>query len=170
MRARRFAVPLACTVALALSACGFHPRGEMTLPAGMGAVKAFSVDPYDPLVAVLNRDLARTGAQAGADPAAKGPTVVVAGQTWEQLPLTVNVHAQATEYNISYVVKYELLGADGKAIVPMQEARLQRDFQYDAAHALGSAQEQDTIRDEMRRDMAATIIRRIDIVLRNYRP
>lgn len=167
---RRLAYALACACVLALAGCGFHPRGEMTLPAGIGPVKAFSVDPYDPLVELLNRDLGRSGAQTGADSTAKGPTVVIAGQTWEQLPLTVNAHAQATEYNISYVVKFELLAADGKAIAPMHEARLQRDYQYDAAHALGSVQEQDTIHEEMRREMAATILRRVDIVLRNYRP
>jgi len=66
-------------------------------------------------------------------------------------------------------VKFSFVDANGTDISALQEARLQRDFTYDDAHALGASQERDTIHEEMQRDMAATIIRRIGIALRHYK-
>ncbi len=167
MSLRRPIVPLACALVLALAGCGFHPRGAAGLPASLGPVKVFSVDPYSALVDDLRRSIARAGSASPGVADAAGVTLVIAGEGWDQQPLSVNAHAQATEYYLTYVVKYELLDASHKAIVPMQQVRLQRDYQYDAAHALGSAQEQDTIHEEMRRDMAAMILRQLGVALRN---
>ena len=66
------------------------------------------------------------------------------------------------------MVKFSFTAADGTDIEPLQEARLERNYEFDISHALGSGQEPDTIHEEMQRDMAATIMRRIGIALRHY--
>ena len=72
------------------------------------------------------------------------------------------------EFYITYVVKFSFTAADNTDVSALQEARLQRNFQYDDSHALGASQEQTTIREEMQRDMAASIMRRVGIALRNF--
>lgn len=160
-----------CIGVFALAGCGFHPRGEMVVPADLGPVQVVAGDPYNPLGLALSRALARAHVTPS-DAAAvigKSASLHIVSETWDQQPLSINVHAQATEYYLTYVVKFEFTAADGKALVPVQEVRLERDFRYAATNALGSAQEQQTIREEMQRDMAATIMRRLDIALRNVR-
>ena len=160
---------LAATLPALLAACGFHPRAELVLPPNLGPVKVQAADPYSPLADSLARALARAGAQAaGTDP--KIATLRIAGETFSEGPLSVDNLSRVREYVLTYVVNFEFTAADGSVLVPLQEVRLQRDFTYDVTHALGSAGEQGTIHDEMQRDMAASILRRIGIALRNKTP
>lgn len=167
----RLLVAFACAGVLALGGCGFHPRGELVVPLDLGPVRVVTGDPYSPLGESLSRALTNAHVQAAdtADAKGKVATLRIVNENWGQVPLSVDAHAQATEYLITYVVKFSFTAADGHDIEPVQEARIERDFQYDVAHALGSSSEQDTIRQEMQRDMAATIMRRIDIALRHKR-
>jgi len=166
---RRITFLFACICALMLAGCGFHPRAELALPANLGPVKVVAGDPYSPLGDALSRVLTRAGAQAAASTDTKTATLHVVGETWSELPLSVDAFSQVREYLITYTVKFSFVDANGTDISALQEARLQRDFTYDDAHALGASQERDTIHEEMQRDMAATIIRRIGIALRHYK-
>jgi len=161
---------LSCAALLALlAACGFHPRGELALPPDLGPVKVQASDPYSPLSDSLARALARAGAPA-AEADTKVATLRIAGETFSEGPLSVDNFSHVREYVINYVVSFEFTAADGSVLVPLQAVKLQRDFTYDDTHALGSAAEQGTIREEMQRDMAASILRRIGIALRNKAP
>lgn len=170
MNLRSTSFPFACIAVLMLAGCGFHPRGAMLVPDSVGPVKVIGSDPYSPLTLALSRALTQAHAQPAIDPHARAATLRIVSEAWDQQPLTINVHAQATEYYVTYVVKFSFTTAAGKDIEPLQEARLQRDYAYDVANALGAAQEQQTIHEEMQRDMAAVIMRRIDIALRHMQP
>ncbi|MBS0193239.1 MAG: hypothetical protein JSR34_03270 [Proteobacteria bacterium] len=170
MPMRRICLVLACIAALVLAGCGFHPRGALVVPDSVGPVKVIGSDPYSPLTLTLSHALTRAHAQPATDPKAPSATLRIVSETWDQQPLTINAHAQATEYYVTYVVKFAFTAADGKDIEPLQEVRLQRDYAYDIANALGAAQEQQTIREEMQHDMAAAIMRRIGIALRHVQP
>ena len=54
----------------------------------------------------------------------------------------------------------------GAVRVPLQEIALSREYTYDALAPGGSPQEQELLQAELRRDMQAAILRRIDVVLR----
>jgi LPS-assembly lipoprotein len=169
MTLRRIPFLFACICVLTLAGCGFHPRAELVLPPDLGPVKVITGDPNGPLGDSLSRVLTRAGAKPAAAGDTKVATLHVVSETWSQAPLSVDAFSHVREYIITYTVKFSFVAADNTDISPLQEAKLQRDFTYDDAHALGAAQEQDTIHEEMQRDMAATIIRRIGIALRHYK-
>ncbi len=158
---------LACWAVLLLVGCGFHPRGELQLPPNLGPVKVQSADPYSALADSLARALQRGGAVAATAPDTKTATLRIAGEAFTSGPLSVDDRSHVREYVLSYVVSFEFTAADGSVLTPLQTIKLRRDYTYDDAHALGSAEEQGTLRDEMQRDMAASIIRSIGIALRN---
>ena len=187
---RRTTLLLACLGATLLAGCGFHPRAELVLPAGLGPVVVVSGDPYSPLGGNLARALTRAGAAGQSSAAgcanAAGPgcagtggapvsaSVVpgtanlrIVSEAWVEGPLTIDSFSHVREYVITLTVTFAFTAADGTDLVPLQEVVLQRDFTYDDSHALGSSEEQATIREEMQRDMAASILRRIGIALRN---
>ena len=167
MTLRRFALFAVCWSAITLGGCGFHPRAELTIPANLGPVKVVGSDPYSPLADSLSRALTRADAQAAAPTDDKVATLRVVSETWTEGPLSVDSFAHVREYIITYTVKFSFVSADNSDIAPLQDIKLQRDYTYDDSHALGASQEQSTIREEMQRDMAASIMRRIDIALRN---
>ena len=181
MSLRRIPFLFACICVLTLAACGFHPRAELALPPDLGPVKVVASDPYSPLGDSLSRVLTRAGATPAAQgcgsalPAVAGcvdtkvATLHVVSEAWSEVPLSVDAFSHVREYIITYTVKFSFIAADNTDISALQEAKLQRDFTYDDAHALGASQERDTIHEEMQRDMAATIIRRIGIALRHFK-
>ena len=152
-------------VSVALSACGFHPRARLALADELGPVKVVTSDPYSPLAYGLATALERAGAEP-ADAAADAATLYVRAERLETRPLSVDRQAQVREYESRYLVKFELRDAAGKVLVPLQEIALSREYTYDALSPGGSPQEQELLQAELRRDMQAAILRRIDVVLR----
>ena len=169
MSIRRIVLPMAFLVACTLAGCGFHPRAELAVPADLGPVKVISSDPYSPLADSLASALSRAHVQPATPLETQTASLRIASETFTERPLTVDAFSQVREFVIMYTVKYAFVAADGTDIVPLRDVRLQRDYSYDASHALGSSEEQDTIHRELQRDMAASIIRSIGIALRNYK-
>ncbi|HTD29104.1 MAG TPA: LPS assembly lipoprotein LptE [Xanthomonadaceae bacterium] len=170
MTLRRISILLACICLLALAGCGFHPRGELEIPPNLGPVRVVASDPYSPLGDSLSRALTRAGAKPALATDTKVATLRIVSETWGGAALSVNAHAQVTEFYMTYAVKFSFTAADDTDVSALQEVKLQRDYTYDINHALGAAQEQGTLHDELQRDMAATILRRIGIAMRHYNP
>lgn len=152
---------------LALTAgCGFHPRNTLALADELGPVKVVTVDPYSPLAYGLATALDRAGATAAVE-GQPSATLQVRSERLDTRPLSVDRRAQVREYESRYIVKFELLDAAGEQLVPLQEIALTREYVYDSLSPAGSPAEQELLKSELRRDMQAAILRRIDVVLRN---
>jgi LPS-assembly lipoprotein len=142
---------------LAVSACGFQPRGRLAVAEQLGAVEVVTVDPYSELGQGLTAALSRAGVP-----------VPVAGQPAAQLrvlserlvtaPLTLDQGAFVREYVTRYRVEFRVDGSDGKVRLPAQQIELSRDYTFDSFASAGS---------ELRRDMADAILRQLDVALRH---
>jgi LPS-assembly lipoprotein len=159
----RLALILACAALLA--ACGFHPRAQLSLPATLGPVKVETVDPYSPLGLELATALERAGATP---PTAGSPSssLKITAERWNTRPLSVDQLARVQEYITTYRVDFVLLDVAGKPVVDPQYIELSREYTYDISASAGSPAEQELIQRELRRDMEAAILRRLDVVLR----
>jgi LPS-assembly lipoprotein len=155
---------LLCLV-LAVSACGFRPRGTLAMAEELGPVKVQTADPYSDLAQGLSVALARAGVKAAVE-GEPSATLRVASERLSTRPLTVDVRALVREYETLYRVAFDVIGADGKIRLPEQTVELTREFTYDAFAQAGSPAEQRLIEEELRREMQAAILRRLDAVLR----
>jgi LPS-assembly lipoprotein len=155
---------LLCLV-LAVSACGFRPRGTLAMAEELGPVKVQTADPYSDLAQGLSVALARAGVKAAVE-GEPSATLRVASERLSTRPLTVDVRALVREYETLYRVTFDVIGADGKVRLPVQTIELSREFTYDAFAQAGSPAEQRLIKEELRREMQAAILRRLDAVLR----
>ncbi len=151
--------------ALALSACGFHPRAQLSLPANLGPVSVQTADPYSPLGLELATALERAGAIAPAE-GVKSSALKVTGESWSTAPLSVDQFARVREYITRYRVDFVLVDAEGKLLIEPQTIELSREYTYDISASAGSPAEQELIQRELRRDMQAAILRRLDVVMR----
>ena len=161
MRRVLFAV-LFCTV---LVACGFHPRQQMVVPDSLGPVQVVASDPYSPLA----DDLARGFERAGARPAVAGQpaaSLKILSEAFSTNPLSVDQFAQVREYVIRYRVEFTLTDMSGALVLDKQSIELSREYSYDANASAGSPAENELLKLELRRDMQAAILRRLDLALR----
>lgn len=156
---------LVLCLGMVLSGCGFKPRASLALSSELGPVKVQTADPFSPLGQGLSTALARAGAQA---PVADEPAAVlrVLSESMQTRPLSVGAQAQVNEYETRYRVQFDLIGADGSTRLAPQVIELIRDFTYDNVASAGSPAEQALIETELRRDMQAAILRRLDAALR----
>lgn len=148
-----------------LSACGFHPRGSFAIPESAGAVQVVNADSYSALTDGLQNAVDRaTGNKNGRD---AGTSILkIHSEKWETTPLAIDEFAQVREYIARYRVDFDLTADDGSELLERQEIVLAREYTYDINVAVGNPAEQEVIQRELRRDMQAAIIRRMDIVLR----
>jgi outer membrane lipopolysaccharide assembly protein LptE/RlpB len=148
-----------------LSACGFHPRAQLELPANLGPVAVQTADPYSPLGLELATALDRAGVVAAVE-GQPSAALRVTAESWRTVPLSVDQFARVREYVTRYRVDFEVADSAGTLLVPRQTIELSREYSYDINASAGSPAEQELIQRELRRDMQAAILRRIDIVLR----
>ncbi|HLS84345.1 MAG TPA: LPS assembly lipoprotein LptE [Arenimonas sp.] len=161
---RRFLVLL--SVLLLATACGFRPRGSLDLGHDLGPLRVQASDPYSPLAADLGNALRRAGVEL-ADAEDKAAAVLrLSGERLRTRPLSVDRSARVREYEVTYRVDFELRDAGGAVRVPRQRVEISRDFTYDSGASIGTPAEQELIETELRRDVQAAILRRLDAALR----
>ncbi|MFC4728193.1 LPS assembly lipoprotein LptE [Coralloluteibacterium thermophilus] len=152
--------------ALLLASCGFAPRGALVMPDGLGPVRVTGSDPYSPLVTGVSRALQRQGV-ALADGDRAGTAVLTLGnESFRQGPLMAENFSSIQEYVTTYTATVQLRDARGNEVIPLQTVTLEREYVYDTRSPIGTPAEQELIQEELRRDMVAAILRRVDAALR----
>lgn len=155
---------------LALSACGFHLRNALSLPADLGPVRVVAADRYSPLAESLSQALSKAGAVEAAPEAGDTAVLDVLSERWGDTPVSVDQLGRSIEFSLRYAVIFELRGADGRAIVPQQVIELARDYVSNPTNSVGTEGEREILMREMRREMSASILRRIDAVAKSAAP
>lgn len=168
----RYALPV--LLALAVAGCGFHLRDKLALPANSPPVQVVSTTPYSELVTILERSLRNAGvavAPRSKDAAPDAPQPVVShldilSERWGDLPIAIDEQGRAQEFSLRYATIFTFRLADGRELVPQQVVELSRDYVSPPEDATGTSTEREILADELRREMAASILRRIDSVVR----
>lgn len=167
----KLSIAASLALALALTACGFKPRSVVALPADLGPVAVVAPDPYSPLADLLARSLERSGAQPAAQGQSEGASrLEVLSERWVDIPISVDAFGRAQEFSLRYAVVFRLVRADGSAGVPQQAVELARDYIAPAGDARGNSSERELLVVEMRREMTAAILRRVDTALHGATP
>lgn len=161
---------LAPILVLALAGCGFHLRRPLELPPDLGPVRVVAPGSYSQLAESLREAVARAGAEV---PAAAGgqktARLEIISERWGNLPISLDSHGRAQEYSLRYAVVFAMRDANGKDIVPQQSVELSRDYLAQPTEAIGTDSETELLGKELRREMAAAILRRVDAALREPR-
>lgn len=156
---------------LALSACGFHLRGALTLPEDIGPIRVVARDRYSPLADSLAQALNRSGAQASVEGPVDGmSTLTIRFEKWGNTPISVDVRGRSQEYTLRYATIFDLRRPDGSVVVPEQSIELARDYISVPTRSEGTESEREILTREMQREMVAAILRRIDAVVKAPEP
>ena len=157
-------------LALALSACGFQLRDALVLPPDLGPVKVVSVDSRSPLAETLAQALTRAGAVPAKPNSVDATVLDLKTERWGDTPISVDALGRGQEFSLRYAVMFELRKADGTPLVPQQTVELSRDYIAIPTQSVGTEGEREILMRELRREMSASILRRIDAVARRGAP
>ncbi len=150
---------------LGLSACGFHLRNKIALPADLGPVRVTSTTPYSPLAESLATGLKQAGAIPAAADAKDVATLQVLSERWGDLPISIDAFGRAQEFSLRYAAVFVFRRADGSILVPQQVVELSRDYVSPPVDVTGTTSEREVLATELRREMTAAILRRVDGVV-----
>lgn len=165
---RFYRLPLVLTVALALSACGFHLRGSpelaggnRALPAEMAVTAIEAPSQTSELVRHLKRALRSADVTVVETEAVPGAALLTLSEELDRRVLSVDSEGRAVEYELLYTVTYRVSRDDIAWEIPEQSFTLSRDYYFDRLEALAASRQEALLRQDMQREMARLILDRI---------
>ncbi|BBA37111.1 rare lipoprotein B [Methylocaldum marinum] len=148
-----------------LSACGYHLRGS--LPPTMLA-KTFFVEGVgrgDPFLREFSRILSYTGGSVTATPGQAGAVIHVVHVRQDRRPIGLSKQGRANLFDLSYRLVYEVTTPQGEILLPREEIELKRDYFNDQTSPLSQTHEEVQIQQEMQREAAELMFRRLAYAL-----
>ena len=140
---------------LILAGCAFQPRGDLDLP-GSVRVQGGSFELRD----ALEARLAGSGVRLAGDDA--DLVLALRPDAFEERLLSVEpVRGAAREYQIAHRVRYALRDGKGEPVIEPGEVKVIREYRVHPGERLSRTREIAVIHEEMRREAAAAIVRRL---------
>ncbi len=158
MRVLRTAI-LILTTSLLLAACGFHLRGEASMP--FSSLYIDAGNPGSALVAELRRNLEVNHIKL-TDKATEADVVLnIVYDLPERQILTLGGSGRVNEFQLTYRVSLRAYDQQQRVWIPANELVLSRDYSYDDTKLLAKEAEEALLYQNMRADMVQQIMRRL---------
>ena len=143
-----------------LAGCGFQPRGQVSMGDAAGRLY---LDAPPALLLDLESALAGSTVQRSSSREGADAVLVVASERFERRVLSVDPHdGSEREAEISYTVEFRIGRGGESSAMDEQRISLLRDFLYTPEEVVSKEHEEDLIREELRREAAARILRRLE--------
>lgn len=152
---------LLATLAVTMSACGFHLRGNIPLPEGIKnmfvqAPKGSFRDQLEDVIASAGGDL---------KPSRKSADVILVVQEArsDRTVGTLDERGKVNSYNVVFTVKYALRDSDGNSL---REATLSesRRYNFNPEQVIESESEEADLLADMEQDISLRIVRQLSTV------
>jgi len=144
----------------AMSACGFHLQGAVTIPRDMERTYIETVDRHSLFYRELRLQLKAAGVQLVDSSADATAIFSILVDDTDQRVLSVSARNVPTEYEVYYSVRYSLTGEE-RRLLESQFVTLTRDYTYDETLVLGKALEEDQMRNAIVADLVRIVLRQI---------
>ena len=153
--ARRLAV--AAMLCTALTACGFHLRGQAALP--FESLHVTGPAAFTSQVARAVRASSQT--RITANPQEAQATLQILSELRERNILTLSRGGRVRELQLRYRVIYRLFDQNNKEYIPASEILLKRDLTYSDADVIAKEQEEGLLYRDMQNDAVQQLVRRL---------
>ena len=157
-RATRWTCLLA---AVLLTGCGFHLQGHTALPAVVRQPFVEAPDRQSDFVQYLRHALLSNGAQLTPERDKASAVVSILRDNVARRVLSVSATNQPNQYEVTYTVGFSVSAAGGKELLPPQEVSATRSYSFDETLLLAKNHEEQILRQDMARDLADMVMRRL---------
>ena len=144
-----------------ISACGFHLRGSVALPEELDYIAINSQQSASPIQPYLTRALQARNVVITSDTSQANLILNLISEQYTRTAGSISADTNTRQYNIVYSVVFDILSPRGDVILGAQQVRVTRSTNVDTNQLLGSTYEEDTIRNEMRREASTQILYRL---------
>jgi LPS-assembly lipoprotein len=158
---------IASLLVLSLSACGWHLRGSMAGEDKLAMTAPLDLvinakDDHSPLVNSLRESLPGYKINELTAANANSLTLNLGSEMLDRRTAGVGSDALTSAYELTLRVEYSINNASGGIITPRDtNARISRTYNYNVNNANGAAQEEELVLQEMRRELAQSVLRRL---------
>lgn len=150
-----------CVLGAALLAgCGFHLQGHTPLPPVVRTPFVEAPDRQSDFVQYLRHALLTNGAQLTPQKDKASAVVSILRDSVSRRVLSVSTTNQPNQYEVTYTVGFSVSAA-GKELLPPQEISAIRTYSFDERLLLAKNHEEEILRQDMARDLAAMVMRRL---------
>lgn len=147
------------TAALLLSACGFHLRGQATLPFSTLYVQAA---PTSPFALQLKRAVQSGSATKVINRPEQAEAVLqILNELQEKRILSLGDGGRVREFQLIYRVFFRLTDEKNREHIPASEIILKRDYSFNDEQALSKEAEEALLYRDMRNDAVQQLVRRL---------
>ncbi|MCK9622878.1 MAG: LPS assembly lipoprotein LptE [Methylobacter sp.] len=150
-------------MALLLSACGYHLRGALELPANMKNV--YVEGGSSPLLEQFKQVMKSSSAQLASSRQGAGIVIKVANEEFNRRVLSLSTRGKSNEFELTYRLDYEFANAADAVLMPRQSVEVRREYYNDQQFMIAKDQEEAVIRNEMYQQAVQTIVNRARVVL-----
>jgi LPS-assembly lipoprotein len=151
-------------LALLLSACGYHLRGALELPAGLKNVYLAGGSPQ--LQEQFNSVMKLSSVPLASSPETAGIIVKIFNEDGSQRRvLSLNSQGAANDFELGYTFDYEVVDSKNKVLVARQPMEIKREYYNDQLAVLAKGNEEALIRNEMYQQAVRSIVNRARVAL-----
>ena len=162
MRTQRIVTVWLLTVLL--TACGFHLRGMLDMPQWLNNVSIVIQNAHRDMEQRLSEQLTAYHIAVCPDPAQADYWLIVEQDSFQQQISSISSSTTPRQYQLIYTVHFKLQRAKGKEIMPLSQVVVTRQITLNNDRILGSTNEEEQSKSDMRRDAAIQIIDRLSRV------
>jgi LPS-assembly lipoprotein len=145
---------------LLLSGCGFHLRGSVELPQAM-ARSYIVADKSSALGLELENMLRAAGGEVVRTRAEATAVLTLHEERLGSRVLTLDAQGRASGLVLTLLASFSLVDGAGALLVEREGVRIEREYSFDPDNVLAQGGEASLLQEEMRRQAAAQILRRV---------
>lgn len=144
-----------------LAGCGFHLRGEATLPESLKTMYLQGVNTQQGFGLELKRTLMRNGITVLPDYQKGSAVLTILKNRVDRRVLSVGANAKVSEYELDGEVQYKVIDGKGVVISEPQTVQAQRNYEFDQNQVLAMDEQESMLRDEINQQIVQSILRRL---------
>ena len=147
-------------LALALAGCGFQLRGAAQVSPSL---QPLQLEGYalSPLMGELRRALRANGVALTEGRQGAAAALQITEDRLDRRVLSVGGRNRPREHQLTYLLGFAVVGADGAERIPPQRIVVQREYAFDETGVLGKEDEAEQLHKEMIRDAVHQLLRRL---------
>lgn len=150
---------LVLALALALTACGFHLRGQAALPFKTVYI---GFPENSPVGTELRRYIRASGEASVVDDAKTADAILeLLSEAREKAILTLNSQGRVREYSLFYKLRFRVKDPKEKELMPPTEIVLKRDITFNESQVMAKEKEEEMLYRDMQGDLVQQILRRL---------
>jgi LPS-assembly lipoprotein len=146
---------------IALAGCGFHLRGEATIPDNLKVIYVQGVEMNKDLGRELKRNLTNNGVTVVSDYQKDSAILTVVEYKVDRRVLSVGSDAKVNEYELYGIVDFKISDAEGQLLSDQQRVEARRDFQFDENQVIGTTEEARLLREQIDQQLVQSMLRRL---------